>query len=135
MSEPNPYAAPVAPGGHQEEVKYTLTPKDRAKADAVCKDAGQFWLAIIMCIACSAIASFIIPIWFSIRLLQWTSLSNKYPELRQPGFRAGTFGARFQSAQWKLIVGLVVGAVVFVIVVLSIFSLYVAAPPSPQLGQ
>jgi hypothetical protein len=45
--QPNPYAAPQPDLGSASQVN--LDPATLRKAEAIIKDAGQFWLAILMC--------------------------------------------------------------------------------------
>lgn len=125
MTEQNPYATPTS-NDVRDHFPIELDPKDRKKVEAVIKDAGQFWLAIILCIVCSAICAIIIPIWYLVRLLQWNALGTKYPALMAPGVPANTIQAKFQSSQWKLIVGMLVGGVVFAFVILYFLVLIFA---------
>ena len=129
-TENNPYATPTQIGAAQDSVPIDLEPKDRIKVEAVIKDAGQFWLAIILCILCSAIGAFIIPVWYLVRLLQWNSLANKYPALMSDDVPAKSIQARFKSSQWKLITGMVVGGVVFSFVALYILLLIIGVDVS-----
>ena len=111
----NPYATPQIPAA--KEVKPSqFPPNDQQKIEAIIKDAGQFWLAIILCLFCVGIGSLIVPIWYGVRLGQWNKLSKKYLELGDPHAAAGSLPAKFQSAQWKLIVGIVLGCLLFVCV-------------------
>lgn len=112
----NPYSTP-SHTAQKPAQGVRMDPKDKAKLDAVVKDAGQFWLACILCILCSVIGAILIPIWYTIRLLQWNKLAKKYPKLMTGNPRKGSLQAKFQSSQWKLIVGLVLGCVIFCLVV------------------
>ncbi len=132
MTEQNPYATPTATEITRDPAPIDLDPKDRKKVEAVIKDAGQFWLAIILCLLCSAIGALIIPIWYLIRLLQWNSLAGKYPALVSDGVPANSLQAKFKSSQWKLIVGMVVGGVVFAFVMLYVLLLVLAALDAAQ---
>ncbi len=125
MPDPNPYASPTSAFAPDAGFTIPLDPADQRKIDAIIKDAGQFWLAIILCILCSAIGALIIPIWYLVRLLQWNSFSKKYPALLTPGAQPGSLPAKFQAAQWKLIVGLVVGALVFLFLIAYVVLLIV----------
>ena len=123
MNEPNPYKAPASPaivGSDPSDI--ILDPKDLKKAQAVVKDAGQFWLAILLCILCSIIGALLIPIWYTVRLVQWNSLANAYPALVVANAPKASFAAKFKSSRWKLIVGLVVGVVIFGWVILNVFT-------------
>ncbi len=112
MTDNNPYAAP-APDNAIPQVDFGLEAVDKKKIDAVVKDAGQFWLAIILCLCCSGIGALIIPVWYLIRLLQWNKFANKYPVLLNPDAPAGSLPAQFRSARWKLILGLAFGGFIF----------------------
>ena len=125
MSDQNPYASPTpSQGAEQSTIK--LDPKDRKKAEVIIKDAGQFWVAIILCILCSGIGAIIIPIWYLVRLLQWNRLAKKYPDLVSQHVPPGSIQAKFKASQWKLIVGLVVGGVIFLLVLAYLFLVFVA---------
>ena len=126
----NPYSPPSAA---VEPVKTTggnipFEPGDEKKVEAVVKDASQWWLAIILCILCSAIGAIIVPIWYTIRLIQWYKYSSKYPQLMDPNAPAGMLSARFQSSNWKLIVGLVIGCVILLLVLLNVLMLIAMSP-------
>ena len=120
MSEqPNPYAAPqadvtVAP----HAVK--IDPASLKKIEAIIKDAGQFWLAILMCIVCSALGSVIIGPWYLVRLLQWNSMAQAHPMLLEQNVPRGSLAQRFQSAKIKLIIGMSFGAVIFLLAFLLV---------------
>ncbi len=118
MSEINPYSAPTSTGTNSDHASIILHAKDRAKVEAIIKDARQFWLAIFLCILCSAIGAIIIPIWYLVRLLQWHSLAGKYPELLALGFSPNSIQTRFRTSKWRLIAGIVVGGIMFALIVL-----------------
>ena len=90
MTEQNPYAAPSSAEPSHDPLPVDLNPKDLAKVEAVVKDAGQFWLAIILCVVCSGIGALIVPIWYLVRLLQWRYLANKHPALLSTGATPGS---------------------------------------------
>ena len=114
MSEDNPYASPASSdAAPQPELQ--LEAADQKKIVAIVKDAGQFWLAIFVCLVCSGIGGLIIPIWYLVRLLQWSKFAKKYPALVNSNAPTGSLPAKFRSAQWKLIVGLVFGCLIFLL--------------------
>lgn len=118
---PNPFAAPATTSTLRPEIA-SMDTRDRKKLDAVIKDANQFWIAILFCFLCSALGLIIIGPWYLVRLLQWNRLGNTYPELRQSAPQPGTIVQKYQSARWKLMAGLIVGAtVVFLVVTWTIF--------------
>lgn len=116
--QPNPYASPMPDGPVVDA--HNLPPDVVKKAEAIIKDAGQFWLAIILCLCCSGIGALIIGPWYLVRLLQWNSLSSAYPQLRELGAPPTTLAARFQGAKIKLIIGLCFG-----VVMLGLYGLYI----------
>lgn len=103
-----------------DQLPFAIDPADRKKLDTVIKDAGQFWIAIVLCLLCSAIGAIIIPFWYMARLIQWNGLAKKYPDLLVEGAPTGSIQAKFRSAQWKLIVGMVVGGCIFVLLFLYV---------------
>lgn len=113
MSDSNPYSPPQTTAiARAVVVDYGLTEKDLKKANAIIKDANQFWLAILLCLLCSMIGAILIPIWYGVRLLQWNALGKKYPILVDWETN-DELPRRFRSAKWKLIVGIVVGILIF----------------------
>ena len=135
MSEENPYASPSVnpPVDPLEEYRIRLDGRDQKKAEAVVKDAGQFWLAIILCVFCSGLGSIIVPIWYTARLMQWSRLANKYPDLMAADVPKKSFQAKFQSSQWKLITGLIFGCFVLGLVMLYVvYIFYSGVVPQPR---
>ena len=132
MVEPNnPYAAPTHMGETQQtDGMVDLPPADRKKIEAIIKDAGQFWLAILICILCSGIGALIVPIWYSVRLLQWSGFAKRYPQLVETNAIPGSLPARFRSSRWKLIVGLLFGCFIFAMLILYIAMLALFAANS-----
>ena len=105
----------------------SLANPDQKKIEAVIKDANQFWLAILMCIFCSALGAVIIGPWYLVRLLQWNSIARAQPMLLDPNVPRGSLQQRFQSAKWKLIVGISFGAFIFLLTVLYVAMLAASA--------
>jgi hypothetical protein len=121
-NNPNPYAAPPpAPP------LASPTNPEQKKIEAVIKDANQFWLAIVMCIFCSGLGAIIIGPWYLVRLLQWNSLANAQPLLLDPHVPRGSLEQRFQSAKWKLLVGIGFGTLIFLLTLLYIAQLVATA--------
>ncbi len=108
QQDQNPFEAP--PTFPTQALPLTDIPaEDLKKIEAIIKDAGQFWLAMVICVLCSGIGMFIIPIWYGVRLVQWGRFSSRYPFLLSPGAAPGSLPQKFTSSRWKLIVGLVFG--------------------------
>ncbi len=91
------------------------------KVNAIIKDAGQFWIAMVLCLLCSAFGSLIIGIWYAVRLMQWNAIAKSQPLLMDPNAAPGSVAAKFQGAKTKLIIGMVFG-----IVILFAFFAYLA---------
>ena len=124
-TDPNPYAAPqldpTAPAESNPDLK---------RIEAVIKDAGQFWLAILLCIFCSGLGAVIIGPWYLVRLLQWHSIAKTQPMLLDQNAPRGSLAQRFQSARWKLIAGICFGGLMLVLTVV-----YVVLVVSSSKGQ
>jgi len=127
--QPNPYAAPQADfaSASQSDIeRATLT-----KIEAIIKDAGQFWVAILMCIFCTGLGAIIIGPWYLVRLNQWNSIARAQPMLLDPNVPRGSLAQRFQSAKTKLIIGLSFGALVLLVVMLSLVLMITTAANHP----
>ncbi len=123
--QPNPYASPApAPASPAQ-----FDPVSQKKIDAIIKDAGQFWLAIIMCVFCTGLGSIIIGPWYLVRLLQWNSIATSQPLLLDPNAPRGSIAQKFQSAKTKLIVGMSFGAVFFLLALLFVVITIATAKP------
>lgn len=116
--QPNPYSSPTAyaPAESTENVDPAL----QKKIEAIIKDAGQFWLAIIMCIICTGVGGIIIGPWYLVRLLQWNSIAREQPMLLDPNVPRGSIADKFQSAKIKLIIGMGFGILILSCVALMI---------------
>jgi len=115
IDEPNPYASPIATPAAR-----AVDPVLLAKVEAIIKDAGQFWLAILICIFCTGLGAIIIGPWYLIRLMQWNSLARSQPMLVDPNVHHGSIAHKFQSAKIKLIIGISFGTVIFLFVALVV---------------
>lgn len=107
----NPYDAPKHGGANMAGSGLGIPAADTTKIEAIAKDAGQFWLAILICIVCSSIGTLLITPWYGVRLAQWYSMKNRYPQLMDPHAPPKSLAKRFQSAQVKLMIGIVFGIV------------------------
>lgn len=103
-------------------------PEVIAKAEAIIKDASQFWLAIVVCLFCSAIGFLIIGPWFLFRLLQHNSLGRKHPNLIVPNSIAGSLEQRFQKAKTGLMIGVGVSVVTLLVMVAGILAMIFLSP-------
>ena len=120
----NEFDDPYAPTNPTEQFSFSETelgiPKaDLKRAKAVVKDADQFWLAILLCFLCVALAPFLIGPWYLSRRLAWQSLGTKYPVLMDSSAPPNTFPGRFQRANTKLFIAFAFGGVMLGIMVLA----------------
>jgi uncharacterized integral membrane protein len=121
----NPYAAPVAVSA-MPVTHASYDPAGLRRIQAVTKDAGQVWLAILMGFVCTALTWVLICPWFAYRLHSWNRLSREYPQLLAPGAAPGSIEAKFQRARVELITGLVVGVVMLLLFVVLIAGAVIA---------
>ena len=130
----NPYAPTGEVGAPPHSETLGIDPATAKKAEAIIKDAGQFWLAILLCFICSGFGPLIIGPWYIVRWVQWSSLAKRFPQLKDPNAPPASLQKRFQGAQWKLIVGIVSGAILFVLSMLLITMMSIAARSVPPPG-
>ena len=131
MSEQNPYAAPASSLNAEspdEQFRIRLDGQDHVKAIAIITEANQFWLAMFLSIFCVVFGSIIILIWYGVRLLQWSRLAKKYPELLATNPPPKSMQARFQASQWKLTIGIVFGLIIFSLLAVGLLSIFLTAP-------
>ena len=114
----NPYQPPTAQAVPQGPSG--IDAESLRKIEAIIKDAGQFWLAILLCFLCTGIGALVIGPWYIVRLVQWNSMAQQFPVLMDPHAPPASLGQRFQSSKWKLIVGLCFGAFIFLMVMLLV---------------
>lgn len=105
----NPYAPTVSPTVADAS---GVDPVLLTKVNAIIKDAGQFWIAMVLCLLCSAIGSLLIGLWYAARLMQWNAIAKSQPLLLDPNAAPGSVAAKFQGAKIKLIIGMVFGIVI-----------------------
>ena len=122
---PNP-TNPYAPDADRWDVSalHDLDPLVEERVEAVIKDADQFWIAILLCLLCFGFGFLLIGPWYIVRSLQWTSLAKNYPSLRDSSAVPGSLAKRFQKSRWKLLAGMIGGAVLFTGFVLITVKLY-----------
>ena len=109
---PNPYASPSTPAADLPTVDPNagrISTQDARKIAAIIKDASQWWLAIILCLFCTAVGMIVVGPWYGFRLVSWHSFAKKYPFLLEANPLRGSTAYKFQSAKWKLLCGLIIG--------------------------
>ena len=126
----NPYAPSMFPADTNGQ---GVDPVLLAKVNAITKDAGQFWVAMVLCIICSALGSLIIGIWYGVRLMQWNAIAKSQPLLMDPNAAPGSVAAKFQGAKVKLIIGMVFGIVILCVFIAYIALVVVAVPQRVQI--
>ena len=120
----NPYEPTAFPAGAEAPAVDTVL---LAKVNAIIKDAGQFWIAMLLCILCSALGSLIIGIWYAVRLMQWNAIAKSQPLLMEPNVAPGSLAAKFQGAKIKLIIGMVFGMVILLALITYLGIVILAA--------
>lgn len=119
----NPYMPPTSdPGLGSSPMPGSADPATMKKIEAVLKDAGQFWLAIVLCCICTGWGMLIIGPWYLVRLIQWSTLGREQPWLMDRNAPPGSLPRRFQAAKIKLIIGLVFGAVMVGVMIIVVVS-------------
>lgn len=128
--DPNPYASPsipadasaVQPSG--SGLYNDLTERGAKQAAAVVRDAESVGVVLLITLCCcSAVSPLILP-WYGYRLHSWYALNSQFNELRFPNSFSnhGALAARFQDAAIRLWCGTVFGAVLFVLLIVSIIA-------------
>ncbi len=113
---PNPYASPQTESTPLWEESYDAA--DVKKMQAIIKDAGQFWLAIAMCVLCGGTGAIVVGPWYLFRFMQWRSMAKAYPILLDRDALRGSVAQEFRSAKIQLIIGMTVGALILLLVLL-----------------
>jgi len=90
------------------------------KIEAIIKDARMVAIAVLLCLLCSGCGFIIIGPWYLVRLLQWNTWATNCPALLDPNAEYGSLPQRFQSSKSRLIIGLAIGGVMFVLVSIGI---------------
>lgn len=122
-SPTNPYQQPTSTTGTPAQAAgadLNLSVSDVKKIEAIIKDAQMVALAVLLCLLCSGCGFIIIGPWYLARLIQWNGWATKCPGLIDPGAEYGSLQQRFQSAKSRLIIGLGIGAAMFVLVGMAI---------------
>ncbi|MFK8110921.1 MAG: MJ0042-type zinc finger domain-containing protein [Rubripirellula sp.] len=126
---PNPYQPSAAPLGFPQEPNGVGIPsEDAVKIEAVIKDAGQIVIAVLLCLLCSGFGFLIIGPWYLVRLLQWNKWAAKYPALTTPNAPKSSLSQRFQSSRTRLIIGLAIGSLLFMLFCGGVLLVMGAAP-------
>ena len=131
MPEQNPYAAPASARNSEspdEQFRIRLDGRDHVRAIAIITEANQFWVAMLLSTFCVVFGSIIILIWYGVRLLQWSRLAKKYPELLATNPPPKSMQARFQASRWKLTIGIVFGLIIISIMAVGLLSIIFTAP-------
>lgn len=119
----NPYAAPTvidppASPNRSSNPDFDLTEKGAARAKAIVNEAGSVRLLCGLACICAPVWVLMLP-WFSYRLYCWHDLNSTYAELRNPNSfsQHGELAADFVNAKSKIIVGMVVGGILWLIMI------------------
>jgi hypothetical protein len=109
--------------------EFDLTDRGAARAKAVASDAGYVWAAVLVPFCCPVVGLplFILMLpWYSYRLYCWYQLNDEFSELRYPNSLSphGLLAANFQSAKWRLIVGVVFGVIYWAVLIVGAATEY-----------
>ncbi|TWU51851.1 hypothetical protein [Rubripirellula reticaptiva] len=126
FDQANPYAPSSGPS-MALPTEGNLNASELKKAEAIIKDARQFWLGILLCFLCSGFGMVIIGPWYLTRLLQWNKMSKQHPFLMNPEALPLSLPKRFQSSKWKLMAGLGFGLLMFLLLGLLLVVSFAAA--------
>ncbi len=116
-TNPNPYAPPRALQTIDERLNLELTEADANWARVVVSDAQYMpWLLLASLCCCSIPLPLMLP-YYAYRLANWTKLDAKFAELHSPNSFSphGQLAAEFQDARFRLILGIVFGAIFYVV--------------------
>ncbi len=117
-TNPNPYAPPRALQTIDERLNLELTEADANWARVVVSDAQYMpWLLLASLCCCSIPLPLMLP-YYAYRLANWTKLDARFAELHSPNSFSphGQLAAEFQDARFRLILGIVFGAIFYVVV-------------------
>lgn len=116
-TNPNPYAPPRALQTNDERLNLQLTEADANWARVIVSDAQYMpWLLLASLCCCSIPLPLMLP-YYAYRLANWTKLDAKFSELHSPNSFSphGQLAAEFQDARFRLILGIVFGAIFYVV--------------------
>lgn len=128
----NPYASNVSFPSYSIDDNGQVPPAIVKKAEAIIKDAGQFWVAIILTFLCSGCGFVLVGPWYLFRLIQWNSISSQYPQLTEPNPPYGSLSQRFQSARTKLLIGMICGVILFLVLSVALFFVWTIPTIQPN---
>lgn len=125
--DPNPYASPAAlasdePSSRPRQAPTDLTEHGAKQAKAIVDEADMvYWIIVVAVCCCSLLWPIILP-WYGYRLWCWHRLNQRFSELRYPNSLSphGTLAGAFQDAKLRLIVGVVVGAAMWLLLALAV---------------
>lgn len=125
-ADDNPYASPQGAQNYRPrqpngKAVFDLTEYGAKRAKAIVADADM-WLAVwVLSCICGPVWLFLFP-WYLYRLYSWYDLHTTFEELRFPNSLSphGDLAVKFNSAYWRLMTGVVIGAIFWLILALGI---------------
>lgn len=124
----NPYESPLSSTPLATQAPPAVDLVMLNKVNAIIKDAGQFWLAILLCLFCTGLGAIIIGPWHFVRLMQWMSVAKAEPRLLDTHASPGSIAKKFQSAKVKLIIGMSFGLLILLFVLFAIVAAMAQSP-------
>jgi hypothetical protein len=125
--DPNPFASPAAIGVDDQQQKsretpvFDLTERGAKQAKAIVDEADMvYWTIVVAICCCSLLWPLLLP-WYGYRLWCWHRLNQQFSELCNPNSFSphGALAGSFQDAWLKLIVGVVVGALMWLLLAMA----------------
>ena len=117
------------PAADLSESKSTLPKSTIRKAEAIIRDAELVWVALLMSFCTCGIGSIIMLPWYLWRFASWNMINGSHEELRSSLSADGELAVRFQRAWGKLVLGICIGALLWIGMTLDGFRrVYLATP-------
>jgi hypothetical protein len=114
----NPYAERTEPARFIQESD--IEPALQKKIEAIISDANHTVIAILLCINWVGFGGILVGLWYLIRLRQWHAIAKAYPALLEAEAPWDDFSLRFTAAKKKLVLGVSIGFLTFILTVVAI---------------
>lgn len=114
----NPYAERTEPARCIQESD--IEPALLKKIEVIIYDANHTVLAIGLCITWLGLGGILVGLWYLVRLRQWNAIARAYPALLESEAPWDDFSLRFTAAKKKLVLGVSIGFLTFILTVVAI---------------
>ena len=114
----NPYGERTEPASfiHASDFEPALL----KKIEVIIYDANHIALAIGLCITWVGVGGILVGLWYLVRLRQWNAIAKAYPALLEAEAPWDDFSLRFIAAKKKLVLGVSIGFLTFILTVVAI---------------